>query len=65
MFNPLLPTSYVIESDQEAAITIGPSDSSVRSISYESTYHLVRFNPKANTVGPAFHMPVRMRFEVQ
>jgi hypothetical protein len=63
MFDPIYPVSYVIDSDGEAPII--HSGSTERSVSYQGTYHLVRFNPKAKTVGPAFTMPVRMVFNVQ
>ncbi len=61
MFDPVYPTSFVIDSDAEAPIT--HVSSTKRTVSYTGTYHLARFSPKGKTVGPAFKMPVKMVFE--
>ena len=55
-----LPVSYEIQSDALATITPSSLVPALKSVAYTGTYHLVRFAPKARTVGPAFSMPVKM-----
>jgi hypothetical protein len=61
------PVSYEIRSVGEAAIVPDPLDSTRKSIAYNGTFNLVRFEPgvKTKTVGQAFTMKVRMEFKTQ
>lgn len=58
------PNSYEIRSDIDAPIKINPLSPNLRTITYDGTFRLVKFEPgqKARAVGRSFTMPLRMEF---